>query len=392
MRQTAKRILYLVREDFDEVFGGDVVQVKKTREFLVANFPVQIDLKKSADRTLRNDESYDLVHVFNLQYADEFLKHAEYFSSKNVPILLSTIYWSKDELKALAYVGFRRRLLNLLPASTYSRTRAIRRMISGRGSKCANWQTLLKGERALKSKFLNLVDILLPNSESEMDCVRSDFERILTRHRVVFNGVDLPACEAIDSMSPDPAFAKFQNSVVCACRIDERKNTLNLVRALSGQPFQVFLIGNVSPESRGYYESVKALAGPNITMLPALPQKDLFSVFREAAVHVLPSWFETPGLSNLEAAAFGCRLVISPKGSTRDYFGDRATYCDPGSTASILGCTRAALLKGKDRDLASFVRRHYSWAAAAEATFDAYSSCFDPSGASSSANSENFAQ
>ena len=43
----------------------------------------------------------------------------------------------------------------------------------------------------------------------------------------------------------------------------------------------------------------------------------------------LPSWFETPGLAALEAALAGCSVVITPFGSTREYFGDLVEYARP---------------------------------------------------------------
>ncbi len=49
----------------------------------------------------------------------------------------------------------------------------------------------------------------------------------------------------------------------------------------------------------------------------------------------MPSWFETTGLSSLEAAAMGCNIVITRKGDAYEYFGDYAYYCDPESPDSI---------------------------------------------------------
>ncbi len=55
----------------------------------------------------------------------------------------------------------------------------------------------------------------------------------------------------------------------------------------------------------------------------------LASAYAAARVFALPSWFETPGLAALEAALAGCAVVITPYGSTREYFGDLVEYARP---------------------------------------------------------------
>jgi len=57
----------------------------------------------------------------------------------------------------------------------------------------------------------------------------------------------------------------------------------------------------------------------------AYEQYDLlhfFNIIRPAdiQVHMLPSWFETTGLSSIEAAVMHCNIVITDKGDTREYF------------------------------------------------------------------------
>ena len=55
----------------------------------------------------------------------------------------------------------------------------------------------------------------------------------------------------------------------------------------------------------------------------------LASAYAAARVFALPSWFETPGLAALEAALAGCAVVITPYGSTREYFGGLVAYARP---------------------------------------------------------------
>lgn len=87
---------------------------------------------------------------------------------------------------------------------------------------------------------------------------------------------------------------------------------------------------------------------------------------------VLPSWFETPGLVSLEAAAMGCNIVVSPKGTTRDYFGDSAFYCNVSSPSSIRAALDEAYAVNYDEDFGRKVITEYTWEKAAEKTLDGY--------------------
>jgi len=74
----------------------------------------------------------------------------------------------------------------------------------------------------------------------------------------------------------------------------------------------------------------------------------------------------------LEAGLEGCNLVITDRGDTREYFGDMAYYCDPGSEASI----REAVLKAYSAPVCTAlqhrIRTEFNWTKTAEATIKGY--------------------
>ena len=126
-----------------------------------------------------------------------------------------------------------------------------------------------------------------------------------------------------------------KNLVICVGRIEGRKNQFNLIKALNGTEFQLIIIGSPSANQVDYYEKCKEIAAPNVSFVENIGQEKLIDYYKAAKVHVLPSWFETTGLSSLEAAAMGCNIVITDKGDTREYFENFAYYCDPTSAQSI---------------------------------------------------------
>jgi glycosyltransferase involved in cell wall biosynthesis len=98
----------------------------------------------------------------------------------------------------------------------------------------------------------------------------------------------------------------------------------------------------------------------------------LLMYYQKAKVHVLPSWFETTGLSSLEAAAAGCTIVISDRGDAGEYFGDQAFYCNPASPASIYETISKAAAAPLSVALRQRVAEQYTWAQATAATLRAY--------------------
>jgi glycosyltransferase involved in cell wall biosynthesis len=111
-----------------------------------------------------------------------------------------------------------------------------------------------------------------------------------------------------------------------------------------------------------------------VTWLPAVEPDDslLASAYAAARVFALPSWFETPGLSALEAALAGCAVVITPNGCTREYFGSRVEYARPDRPLEIAAALRRAWISGPGPELSAHVARHFLWPAVAQRTAEVY--------------------
>jgi glycosyltransferase involved in cell wall biosynthesis len=132
------------------------------------------------------------------------------------------------------------------------------------------------------------------------------------------------------------------------------------------------LIGAASPNQAAYYKECKRIAAPNIKFLGHLPQQELIPYYQQAKVHVLPSWFETTGLSSLEAAAMGCQVVITEKGDAKEYFEQGAFYCDPASPSSIYAAIERAAQQENNEALRLKIFSRYTWEQATLHTLNAY--------------------
>ena len=101
-------------------------------------------------------------------------------------------------------------------------------------------------------------------------------------------------------------------------------------------------------------------------------QDELIDYYKKAKVHVLASWFETTGLSSLEAASQRCNVVITGKGDAKEYFEDYGFYCEPDSEKSIFEAVKKAAKADFDERLHTKIYKQYTWMHAAEKTLEAY--------------------
>jgi glycosyltransferase involved in cell wall biosynthesis len=87
-------------------------------------------------------------------------------------------------------------------------------------------------------------------------------------------------------------------------------------------------------------------------------------------LHALPSWFETTGLSTLEALAAGRPVVVASGPCVAEYFGSCASFCEAASIRSIRRSVERALEgpRGCELELA----QNYSWDRTAAALIRAY--------------------
>jgi glycosyltransferase involved in cell wall biosynthesis len=207
--------------------------------------------------------------------------------------------------------------------------------------------------------------MVLPNSESEYSRIIKSYPCKIN-HSIIPNGVDQYLFRRNLSVTKDP------NLVLCVARIEGIKNQLNLIKALNNTRFKLVMIGSHAPNQKPYYDECRSIAASNVTFINHIPQKDLLTYYEQAKVHILPSWFETTGLSSIEGAVMGCNIVITDRGDAREYFGNHAFYCNPGKPESIFEAVKKASESPYDENLYNLILKKYTWQQAATETLKAY--------------------
>jgi len=350
------KIAFITRSTLYDVPGGDTVQVTQLAKHLKKQGAV-------ADIFLTNHRvdyaGYDLFYFTNIIRPSDILFH---ISKLKKPFIVSPILVDYSEYDRQHRKGVSGMILRKFRRNTNEYIKTISRWLKGNDnlrSKKYIWQ----GQQKSIREILNKAAALLPGTESEYKTLQTLFG-IQKKYTIVPNGID-PSL-----FYPDEHVMKDNKLVLCAARIEGIKNQLNLIKALNNTRYTLLLIGSPAPNQKDYYKECVKIAAKNILFYNHVPQEILIGYYKAAKVHALPSWFETCGLSSLEAAAMGCNIAITDKGYTRDYFGNDAFYCDPESPESIFNAVDKAARSASSRQLQERVIANYTWQKAATITFE----------------------
>lgn len=346
--------------------GGDTVQMEKTAQGLrKRGIIVDISLELEPDVS-----KYDIVHLFNFTRIQETYMQLKNAKKHNKKVALSTIYWNNYEYEKKVFKGARKFLTKTLGVENVERLKGLNRIFRDREVNTASLRLLIKGRKKMQEYVLKNVDYFLPNAYSEIELLNFDFNKSFKNYSVIPNGVD---SKIFGKTTDTKKFDKYKDCILCVARFDPRKNHINLLKALKYLDIPVVFVGSASKSHSSYFEQIKNIAKHNkVIILDSLDHNELCKLYSLCKVHILPSWFETPGLSSLEAGACGANLVVSNKGTTYEYFKDMVSYCDPNSIDSIIESVICEYNKPKKDILKNYILSNYTWDIAAERTLEAY--------------------
>jgi glycosyltransferase involved in cell wall biosynthesis len=321
------------RVNYQMSLAGDSIQLLKTREYLEkSGIRAVIDNRPNLELS-----GYDLVHLFNLIPVAETYQFFQNARRQNKKIVLSTVFWEPEEF-------FK---------------------VSAEPSELEGWW---QKTQSLRREILQGTTLILPNSTLELEVLRKTFGA-LPQAVVVPNAADRSF-----AFSGSGHFIQkygWQDFLLSVGRICRRKNQLSLIRAAQKLKLPLVIIGPIN-DFPYYQECRRESAGQKILFIDMLNSAELASAYAAARVHALVSWYDTPGLVSLEAALAGCTIVTTDRGCAREYFQDKAFYCDPASMDSITQALSAAWDVPKNDRLKQKVLTDYTWEKTAELTMEAY--------------------
>lgn len=355
------KVAMIARSTIFSGAGGDTVQMKSTAKEL-EKLGVFVSIYR-ADEEI-DYKKYDLLHFFNIIRPDDILNH---ILKCKLPFLVSTIYVDYSQLEKREG-GFVFKLLHKLVGKHKVEYLKVigRHLLSNEPIKTSFY--LRNGHYKSIRYILKNTSAILPNSKSEKLRIEEDF-CYKTDTYIIPNGINTSDYNTLENEN------RLNNQVICVGRIESRKNQLNLIRALKNTEYSLKLIGKSSPNQQKYFdlcmEEAKAM-GNRFEYVDHIPHDKVLEHLNKAAVHVLPSWFETTGLVSLEAAMCGCEVVVTKNGDTVDYFKDFAHYCLAESPKDIYNTIKNAIRNKKNSQLKELITQNYTWEIAAKKTKEAY--------------------
>lgn len=293
------KILLCARGDYQKNPAGDSVQMIKTARYLQKKgFVVTIN-----DGGIKNYSGYDFIHLFNLTRITETYQYFKLAQQYHKHIVITPIYWSLKKY--------------------YEYTESLEQV--------RLWFAYEKFRR----EILYGCDRVYPSSIMELELIKREYGEALPQ-TVVYNGIDPADFVMRERKRGEP---KRKDDILCAARVCQRKNQLALAKAAHKMGVKLVLAGEAN--DKDYLK--KCLSYKNVTYAGFLPLSQLAVRYRQAKLHALCSFVETPGLASLEAAAWGCNILSTQEGSAKEYFEDCAVYCDPYDKADLYRTIEAGL-------------------------------------------------
>lgn len=329
--------------------GGDTVLMQRLAQGLERRaVKVSIDLQGKED-----PQYYDLVHLFNFATPDITQKFAKRCTASRRPFVVSALHEDRPLFYNQMITWFevlRRYIHSGQPQDAWDEY-----VVEAKKSQpCPPTQNSWTAQEA---------DVLLVTGERERQNLRRDYPDA-GAIEICHLGADLAQSEPGTTPDDGKLFREavgVSEFILCVARLETRKNQLMLLKALEESDLTVVFVTGGFTYQPPYEEACRAIRRKGKTIFLGRIEEDLLrSAYRASRVHVLPSWYELPGLVSLEAACLGTNVVVTENGTARDYFDEYAYYCKPEDVQSMYNAVMAAYYAPTRRGLSERVSC-YTW-------------------------------
>jgi len=326
------KILFCSYQSISFMKGGPTYKILMLKKHL-EKFNIIIDLFNQWE--VDSVKNYDIVHIFN---AHSGVYHfAQSLKLNNIKYIVNPIFFSKHSpMKIRLYLYFLNKISNFLNGTI--------------------------SEISIVKEVCKNAELIMPNTIEEENIIKKGLGLFNYNYSTIYNGVEKRF------LYSDPSLFikkyKIKDFILHVGHIGaKRKNTLRLLKALKTINYPTVIIGNVlnNKEGQKCLELIKE--NTNILFLDWVKHSDplLESAYAASKVFVLPSLYETPGRSALEAGLAKSNIVITPFGGTKEYFSNYATYVNPYSIKKIQESIINSINSNRSDNLSIHIKQNFLW-------------------------------
>lgn len=340
------------------MYGGAETQIIKTLEYINKSRKNKYQVKLF-DMWSDSIENYDIIHIFKpTAFPSESYLLTKYAKAKGVKVIVSPIYYfhySPKSIDEKIITSVKKHLI-------FSRKHFFKTIPT-----LSQANPYKHSEEVLKSS-----DVILPNTQEELELLTKVFDIESKKCHVIPNGVEIEFKYGNQSLFKEKY--GLDNFILFVGRIEKRKNVLTLIKAFVKSKLDTHLVIIGKPIDSEYYTLCRKNANENIIFLPPIPHDSelLKSAYKAAKVLALPSDCETPGLVALEGGISGTNIVITEIGGTKEYFDKYAWYVDPSNEDNIKNKLLEAYGTPKNNNLSKHIEENFTWNKVAEMTTKIY--------------------
>jgi glycosyltransferase involved in cell wall biosynthesis len=367
------KVLMWSRVDVFDIRGGDLVQIETTAAEL-RKLGVEVDISNDLNQSL---EEYDLIHVFQMDWTPETYFYAKKAKKAGKPLVLSPIHHSVKEVKRFddEYAFGFRKLISTFFREQHQRDtwKNIYRSLKDRRKLKPTVLSIFLGLKNMHKKTLKMADVVLVQTEAEVKDLVATYG-VKIKHVKVPNGVGAHFVEVRDYESP----LGIKDYILVVGRIEARKNNVNIIKAVKKFMLEdeldtnLVFVGGKNMNHGSFLKEFDSEVASNswVTYVTHTPWEEMPDLYHSAKVLVSASWFETSGLTILEALFSGANAVAAGE-RAKEIAGDLVSYCDPGDVSSITRAIREAYAS-KRPEVPEEMKKEYTWENAAKKTKKAY--------------------
>lgn len=342
------KIAFMMRYDYIEKSGGDVIQIKAYAEQLKRLGHICTITNSTDEEIIRCNDVFFLVNidrpVETIAYYHKIRKAGAGKFILVVPIHhpVEAITLFEKRLK-----GFSFRTLATVMPDFYSREKLknLVRFVRAPSYFMTSLHHLFLNYRTEIARLLNEADGIIYISDGERLSVEKDFGVTNNKYVVAHNAV-----------TNAPKVATGQGKlydVIIVGRIEQRKNQLNVARAFAGSDLKVLFVGPANANSNSFVEEFRQVvdsSGDRLHYIGPKTHAETLQLIAQSRVLLNASYFEVNPLVDLEACLVGAQVVTTKYSYTREVMPNVIEF-DPWELDSYVPAVKRAL-DGKHDTLA----------------------------------------